>query len=102
MDACLINAGEIITIAQDHIIVETKPLQRINGVLIFGKTMHRKLHFQTEKDLIIPSLSVNDWVTYHWGYVCQKVSLAQRRNLSFYTNRALQFAQYEQNNFNYR
>ena len=34
---------------------------------------------------------VGDWVSYHWGFVCDKLSPSQVKNLEFYTNKAIEF-----------
>jgi hydrogenase maturation factor len=52
-----------------------------------------------EKEVALPvdselekNLKSGDWVTFHWGFVCDKVSSEQVRNLKFYTKHNLRLA----------
>lgn len=92
MDACLINWGKVTKFAGGKVIVETKPLRTIDGKLQFGDGMHRALRMQGETDVLLKTLNVGDWVSYHWGYVCQKLNTTKLRNLKMYTLHALRFA----------
>jgi len=92
MDACLVNWGKIIALSAGEVIVETKKLTRINDTLTFGKTIIRKLFPQGRNDIITSSLKIGDIVSYHWGYVCQKLSVQQFNNLNYYTSLSLKMA----------
>ena len=35
---------------------------------------------------------VGDWVSVHWGYVCEVLTLRQVRNLKYYTELAISLA----------
>lgn len=92
MDACIINSGRIVEINPTKIVVETRPLQLHQGLLEFGSPIRRKLRPQGEKDILVSSLSVGDSISYHWGYICEKLSIRQVTNLYAYTSLALKFA----------
>lgn len=92
MDACLVNWGKVIAFSAGSVIVETKKLSRVNDTLKFGKIIIRKLLPQGKKDIITSSLEVGDTVSYHWGYVCQKLSVQQFNNLNYYTSLSLKMA----------
>lgn len=92
MDACLINWGKIIKVQGDSLIIETKPLRLKNNRLIFDQPMNRTIMSQGEKDVLYKQLEVGDWVSYHWGYFCQKLTFTQLRNLRYYTYLSLQQA----------
>lgn len=92
MDACIINWGIITEIQNLHLIVSTQPLRLIKDKLAFGPAMKRKLRWQGEKDVLAASLVVGDMVSYHWGYVCEKLTQTKLKNLKLYTNLALHFA----------
>lgn len=92
MDACIINWGKVVKISEDIIEVETRPLKIINGKLKFGMPTTRKLIPQGEKDLLVKELKIGDFVSYHWGYFCQKLNIIQLRNLIYYTNLSVNWA----------
>lgn len=98
MDACIVNSGKIIKIKRDVAIVLTQPLQKIGGKLTFGKPIQRALKQEGFKDKHFSMLSVGDWVSYHWGYICEKISTLQRRNLSYHTNLAVYFSNLQMHN----
>lgn len=86
MDACIINWGKIVKINLGSIIVMTKPLRFIGDKLVFDKPIMRKIISQGDKDLSFSKLKINDWVSYHWGYFCHKLTRQQFNNLIYYTN----------------
>ncbi|MCX8008382.1 MAG: DUF6390 family protein [Patescibacteria group bacterium] len=92
LDACIINWGKVVNIAKPFIDVETRPLIIANETLQFGAQTIRTLKTQTENDSITQSISIGDYVSYHWGYVCERLTAFQLNNLKFYTNLALSFA----------
>lgn len=92
MDACIINWGKIIKKSPNDVIVETHRLELVNETLLFGPLFHRKLRPQGEHDSVFSTLKEGDVVSYHWGYVCEKLSKSKLKNLITYTNQAVHFA----------
>lgn len=92
MDACLINWGKIIKINKDSVVIKTKPLRLINNRLQFGTNTDRTVMSQGDKDTLFKNLDVGDWISYHWGYFCQKLTTIQLHNLIFYTNISIRHA----------
>ena len=92
MDACLINFGRVIKMSSSSIIVETRPLRLKNNHLIFDQNMNRTIMTQGEKDVLFQQLKIGDWISYHWGYFCQKLSQSQLKNLIYYNNLSVNFA----------
>lgn len=92
MDACIINWGKITNIIGSSIIVETRPLVHLTDTLQFGTPMKRKLRMQGDNDVLLSTLSVGDIVSYHWGYVCEKITLNQLTYLELFTQSAIHFA----------
>ena len=92
MDACLINWGKVKRINNDSLVIETKPIALINNKLEFGKLRERTVIPQGEKDVLFRDLKTGDWISYHWGYFCHKLSSLQLRNLIYYTNLSLNHA----------
>lgn len=92
MDACLINWGKVKRINFNSITVETKPLKLLNSKLEFGHPIQRILMFQGEKDVLSTQLTIGDFISYHWGYFCQRLTKAQLNNLIFYTQLAIKLS----------
>lgn len=92
MDACLINFGKVIKMSSSSIMVETKPLRLKNNHLMFDQNMNRTIMTQGEKDILFKQLKIGDWISYHWGYFCQKLTNEQLQNLVYYTNLSVKYA----------
>lgn len=92
MEACLINWGKVEKILPESIVVETKPLRLENDKVTFGQSIKKSIMLQGEKDIFMTKLQVGDWISYHWGYFCQKLTLVQFQNLIYYTKLSLTLA----------
>jgi len=92
MDACIINWGEIIKINPYSLLVETRPLTVVGHKLARGKPILRKIIAQGKKDFLFNTLKIGDFISYHWGYFCQKLNKVQLTNLRFYTDLSINSA----------
>lgn len=92
MDACLIQWGKVIHISSTTVKVKTRPLQQSGSTLSFGNGIERSLLWQGTHDNLHQTLAIGDWVSYHWGYVCTKLTQGQLRRLIYYTNHSLAYA----------
>lgn len=92
MDACLINWGKIKKILPQALVVETAPLIIYNNQLRFGPKKERTIMSQGKKDVLFSHLEIGDFVSYHWGYFCQKLTSLQLNNLIYYTNLSIKLA----------
>lgn len=85
MEACLINWGKITKILKKSVIIATQPLQMKNDQLVFGDTRTRNIHIYDT----VKNLKSGDWISYHWGTFCIKLSRRTLYQLIFYTQKAL-------------
>lgn len=92
MDACLINWGKILEISKRYLTVSTQPLVYNNDTLCFGKPVNRNIILQEKNDAVKFDLSAGDYVSYHWGKFCTKLTPFQLKNLIKYTNISLKMA----------
>ena len=92
MDACLVNWGIVTEVRPNSLIVRTNPLILNKEKLAFGPPVRREVKAQGDGDVIFQKLKTGDWVSYHWGYVCERLTQNKRWNLEAYTKRALAFA----------
>lgn len=97
MDECRIGWGKVlhaqnpnIKAQNSTIIVTTRPLMMSDKTLIFGKEKRKTLNVSyNEKQFIKPR--VGDWVSFHWGQVCDIIGSEQAKNLFYYTSQAIHF-----------
>ena len=89
MDACLINWGRILAIGKQTAEIETQKLETIKGILTLSKKKFRTVRSQGDNDRIMSRLIIGDYVSYHWGYICQRLTLRQLKNLQLYTYHSL-------------
>ena len=90
MDACLINWGKILGFdGNQSIKIETQKLEFLKGNMCFKKKIIRTIDFQGKDDILKDNLRKGDYISYHWGYFCQKLSLRQLNNLKYFTRYSL-------------
>lgn len=81
MDNCRINWGKVKEISNGNTIIEYSPLKFDDfGNLKLGKITVKKFY------LLDNSIKKNDEVSLHWDFICDKLTLQQKRNLAYWTN----------------
>ena len=85
MDACIIQWGMVKKKLPTSLIVQTTPLMMRAEKLTFGPPMLREIFPLGVDDQQFINIKINDNVSYHWGYVCQKLTKEQLKNLHYYT-----------------
>jgi hydrogenase maturation factor len=82
MDQCRISWGRVVEVEKQYV-VEIQPLQYIQDRLTLG----------VKEKKVVTSIAVKpevgDWVSIHWGYVCDILTSRQRLNLMHFTQKAL-------------
>ncbi len=93
MDQCRISFGKLK--AQNSklktVLVKTKQLTINNQQLVMGKVVDKELKIDYKGKSFIKNLKVGDWVSFHWGFVCDVLTERQVKNLEFYTQKAIDF-----------
>jgi hypothetical protein len=94
MDACRISWGKIIRIKPQSLVVKTKPLiADANGkIKESAEFIEREILNYFEGNILLDSLKAGDYVSLHWGCVCEKLTKQQVARLQKYTDLSLQFA----------
>lgn len=89
LDRCRIRWGRVVTVAGDQVQVRSRPLRWDGHRLFLGapevETVTRAVHGVG----FVPSLGPGDWVSLHWGWVCDRLDGRQLTNLRRYTARQL-------------
>lgn len=86
MDSCRISWGKLVHSRTAELLVEVETLVYEREKLKLGKPIIKKVSgvgFTPE---------VGDWVSMHWGVVCEVIDEVKRRNLEFYTKLAIDLA----------
>ena len=93
MDSCRISWGRIVGSGQwavgsknNEYFVEVKPLVYRQGVLELGKKIIKSV-----KSIGLEP-KIGEWVSVHWGCVCEVLSARQLGNLEYYTKLAIELA----------
>jgi hydrogenase maturation factor len=82
MDNCRISWGKVIDLG----IVETQSLEYIQGTLALGKPVAKSVTSVGVKP------KIGDWVSMHWGFVCDILTCEQLSNLKRSTMHVIRFA----------
>ncbi|MCX6739724.1 MAG: DUF6390 family protein [Candidatus Parcubacteria bacterium] len=85
IDECRISWGIVKKINSSKIVVDFQPLEFLNDQLVFGKNIDREVMTQFNDQGFVKDLKIGDIVTIHWGWVCEKISEQQLKNLQKYT-----------------
>jgi hydrogenase maturation factor len=89
MDQCRIGWGKIIKI--DNSISKKPVIKLLSQKLIFQKGK-LDIKDRVERNVVLPvinnytkRLKTGDWITFHWGFVCDKIKEFQVRQLKYFT-----------------
>lgn len=93
MDECRIGFGKLKTLnpKAKTIIIVMKSLVIIKDKLQLGKLIDKEIKTEYREKIFLKNFKVGDWVSFHWGHVCDILTQNQVRNLKFYTQKAIEF-----------
>lgn len=95
MDSCRIGWGKIVVSPKDlkmeRVLVETRPLTIKNKRLVLGEETIKEVRLGYREKEFIFSLKKGDWISFHWGYLSDILDKQQVINLSYYTQRSINF-----------
>jgi hypothetical protein len=82
MDQCRVSWGKVVRVEGASLVVERQPLILTGGKLALGPveiiTVGRQIDGRGFADAAAPG----DWVSLHWGWVCEAISANQQRRLA--------------------
>lgn len=84
MDSCRISWGQIIEVKERTLMVQRNPLAISNGNLSLSGLQKREVEYDRE----VPPFSTvkkGDWVSLHWNFASDRLTLRQLANLKRYT-----------------
>lgn len=89
MDQCRISWGKILQIS--NLEVKTQKLVYENGELRLKDNVMGKVRLPVDSELV-KTLNPGDWLTFHWGFVCDRITEKQAQSLALYTKHNLRLA----------
>lgn len=89
MNECRISWGQVQEVFPDKLIVQYNPLIIKNEKVDLGSLVNREVFYNLNDKGFLKPPALDDWVSIHWGWVCEKLTLRQKNNLEFWTNHHL-------------
>ena len=92
MDQCRISWEKVSQVNGAELIVDRQPLLLNQGKLVLGEALPTTVVRQIEGHGFADDAQVGDWVSLHWGWVCETLGDRQQANLAHYTAHHLKLA----------
>ena len=92
MDQCRISWGKVVREEGAELVVERPPLALADGKLVLGPVVEERAVRQVDGRGFADSAGPGDWVSLHWGWVCEVITPLQQRNLARYTDDHIRLA----------
>ncbi len=89
LDRCRIRWGTIVALEVDQAVVRYRPLIWDGTALALGAPQLETVTRAVSGIGFVPDLTAGDDVALHWGWICDRLSASQLRNLRAYTARQL-------------
>ncbi len=99
MDECRINYGKIQKSKSDKLkfkslnkfIVKARRLMITKNKLYLSEPSIREINGDYKGKKFIRELKEGEWVSFHWGHICDVLTERQVNNLEFYTQKAINY-----------
>jgi hypothetical protein len=85
MDKCRISWGKVVSVDGSALIVEVMPLLITGHRLVLGEPVRRAVNREIDGKSFVGTARTGDWVSLHWDWACQVLSLRQVANLERWT-----------------
>ena len=92
LDQCRISWGRVVRLEGAEAVIERQPLIVQGGKLALGPAQQERVVRQVEGHGFADDARAGDWVSLHWGWVCEQLDERQRRNLERYSRHHLRIA----------
>lgn len=92
MESCRISWGRVTRVDGGELVIERPPLILADGRLALGEPRPERVLRQVGGHGFADDARVGDWVSVHWGWVCEVLDDRCRRNLERYTRYHLAIA----------
>ena len=85
LQSCRIRWGQVVVVRGEEVDVLSRPLTWDGSKLGFGDPLVETVRGTTGGLGLAPSYTPGDWVSMHWGWVCDRLSRRQLSNLRHFT-----------------
>jgi len=92
LDQCRVSWGKVAQIRAGEMLVDRQPLVLREGKLVLGDARAGLVARQVDGRGFVDAARPGDWVSLHWGWVCEVLTHRQRTNLDRYTRHHLAIA----------
>lgn len=89
LQSCRIRWGQVVAVKGEQVDVLSRPLTWDGAKLGFGEPRVESARGSTGGLGLAPEYRVGDWVSMHWGWVCDRLSRRQLANLRHFTMRQI-------------
>lgn len=92
MNDCRVSWGEVVQVGKQTMKVKSRPIVYESGKLKLAEYKVVNVNFAIGDSIFNPIPKIGDLVSFHWGWLCQKISASQAKNLERYTKESLFWA----------
>jgi len=92
LDGCRVSWGKVVAVDGAELVVDRPPLELQEGKLVLGEPRRERVLRQLDGQGFADSAAVDDWVTLHWGWVCEVLPTAELRSLERWSRHHLTIA----------
>lgn len=84
-DLCRIGWGKVIEVKSEKLKIKSRPLVLAKKIRL-GEEVEKEVDWDKRA---APGIKVGDWVSFHWGQVCDRLSVEDVANLEHYTEKTI-------------
>jgi hypothetical protein len=92
MDQCRVSWGHVVGCDGPNLVVERQPLVIRAGKLALGEAVRIRALRDVDGRSLVGKALPGDWVSMHWGWICEVLAPRQIANLRHYTDYHLAIA----------
>ncbi|MBI3976752.1 MAG: hypothetical protein HY331_01075 [Chloroflexi bacterium] len=92
LDQCRVSWGKVVSSEGGELLVERQPLVLRAGKLVLAEAQPARVLRQIDGRGFVDAAAPGDWVSLHWGWVCEVLTERRRANLERYTLEQLAIA----------
>lgn len=92
MDQCRVSWGKVVRVDGPELVVERAPLALAEGKLVLGPPQTLREVRQVEGRGFADAAAPGEWVSLHWGWVCEVLTPRQQANLFRFTQDHIRLA----------
>jgi Family of unknown function (DUF6390) len=90
LDQCRIRWGRVTSVHDQDVVVQSRPLLWNGRQLHYGEPRPETVVRAVDGLGFVTDLQPGEWVSMHWGWICDRLSRRQLRNLQAQSNRTLE------------